>query len=46
VLVTVWEISSGAEVVTDITKSSTNRVAIAFAVAPGAGETYRVVVKA
>jgi L-fucose isomerase-like protein len=46
ILVTVWEISSGAEVVTDVIKSNANRVAIAFAVAPVSGETYRVVVKA
>ena len=46
ILVTVWDIASSAEVVTDITKSSVNRVAIGFAVAPASGETYRVVVKA
>jgi hypothetical protein len=45
VLVTVWDIATGAEVVTDITKSTTNRVIIGFAVAPASGETYRVVVK-
>ena len=45
VLVTVWDIATGAEVVTDITKPNTNRVVIGFAVAPASGETYRVVVK-
>ena len=46
VIVTVWEVSSGAEVVTDVIKVNVNRVAIAFAIAPASGETYRVVVKA
>ena len=45
VLVTVWDSVTDTEVVTDITKTNTNTVTIGFAVAPAAGETYRVVVK-
>jgi hypothetical protein len=44
--VTVYEISSAMEVVTDVTYITTNTVTIGFAVAPGSGETYRVVVHA
>ena len=46
VLVVVWDETTDAEVVTDITKVNVNRVTIGFAVAPASGETYRVVVKA
>jgi hypothetical protein len=45
VLVTVWDSVTDTEVVTDITKTNTSTVTIGFAVAPAAGETYRVVVK-
>jgi phage-related tail fiber protein len=44
--VTVYEISSAMEVVTDVTYITTNTVTIGFAVAPASGETYRVVVHA
>jgi hypothetical protein len=37
--------ASDNEVVTDVIMANVNYVTIGFAVAPGAGETYRVVVK-
>jgi hypothetical protein len=45
-MVTVWDIGTKSEVVTDILYINTNSVTIGFAVAPAMGETYRVVVKA
>ena len=45
-MVTVWEVATKSEVVTDILYIDTNSVTIGFAVAPALGETYRVVVKA
>jgi hypothetical protein len=44
--VTVYEISSSMEVITDVTYITSSTVTIGFAVAPAAGETYRVVVHA
>jgi hypothetical protein len=44
--VTVYEIASAMEVITDVTYITTNTVTIGFAVAPTAGQTYRVVVHA
>ena len=44
--VTVYEISSAMEVITDVTYITSNTVTIGFAVAPASGETYRVVVHA
>ena len=46
IMVTVWEVSTKSEVVTDILYIDTTQVTIGFAVAPASGETYRVVVKA
>jgi hypothetical protein len=44
--VSVYEVSTGAKVETDITRLTTSAVTIGFAVAPASGETYRVVVQA
>ena len=45
-MVTVWDIATKAEVVTDVLYINSTSVTIGFAVAPAMGETYRVVVKA
>lgn len=45
IMVMVWEVSSGALVFADITKSSTNAISINFGGAPSAGQ-YRIVVQA
>jgi hypothetical protein len=44
--VSVYEVSTGAKVETDITRITTSDVTIGFAVAPVSGEIYRVVVQA
>ena len=46
ILVAIYDATTGAEVVTDVTYISSTQVTIGFAVAPASGETYRVVVKA
>ena len=46
IMVTVWDIATKAEVVTDVLYINSTSVTIGFAVAPAMGETYRVVVKA
>ena len=45
VMVQVYEISSGATVETDVTRTSTTTVSIGFAVAPASAKTYRVLLQ-
>jgi hypothetical protein len=45
-MVTVWDTSTKAEVVTDIVYVTNDTVTIGFAIAPVTTQSYRVVVKA
>jgi hypothetical protein len=46
IMVTVWDTTSKAEVVTDVVYVTTSTVTIGFAIAPVTTQSYRVVVKA
>jgi hypothetical protein len=46
IMVTVWDTTSKAEVVTDVVYVTTSTVTVGFAVAPVTSQSYRVVVKA
>jgi hypothetical protein len=45
-MVTVWDTTTKAEVVTDVVYVTTSTVTVGFAVAPVTTQSYRVVVKA